>query len=1355
MATGTVDITVELLSGGLSKLAAMSAITGTLKANAEGVALVVQVVTSLFSPPPSIATHISLDGVAPADLLTSGIQGGSADPSGIDGAASAVSTGGGAEEDSDGGAELSAAGSESGAADDDMGRAYAAPGAVASVASSLPPAPLVGEAVVVETEDGGFSTLLGRALGDEGIATRLAAAWAAYPRELHQALADDLYTRLDDNMGGASEQLEAAMGFLCVLYREPGRSFDADGFWAAAAKFARAERALSQGALPVWLRPLLTTLVEAVVDRAGQAPGQGVGETRRIVAAAVPPGLKGRRPEFTAIEAVIRSAYPAGATIVHRARMVAATWCARQVEQVAHHVIPRAAADPTAREAASYPDVAAAFDLTAGALARCLSLVSEGTEAEIVATVAVVVDPTRAWRLVPDATYMGWGHPMRRANESSGVAWKGANMVAREIASSAYALPEVLDEGTVRSTCNVSAHGAKDQGEGTLCRGCQLGKGCTERFDYAKGGVAILQGHVGACETQVLAQLKSTFPGGTFVASHCTGLLSGEHAVPCSLTPKSGGAAVIEDPAEWAAAMRKCLGPFKVTTARGDRKADYPVARTVAMMRAIPVAAVGWAREGGTLPAHPQDEHSLYFFFRFEPAGPHAVPIQAVFMRGELPKHPSWGLKWFKTAEGKAYRDKTRDEQREELLAFVAARAPTAGGSRSKKRSRSASGAVGSGSDHESVPDEFAGFSLAVAEERVVEKQIGLVAAGTTLSCRRLEADGATGVAGGCVDQTRSLSVLIQEGMHDAPLLVWAFPFSLYAKPSFGPQTKSRVLMQTPFDRLDLTQGVTSAEVGGYQARGDIVVEGLLNWLRPFAGSRPGTDMADLVFFFRSYSEPSDRCVAGRMYPTQVASRHCWHNTPHPAGTGGPLPPELDAAIRARVKDLPQAAGSMDEWVVYLHRRMAVMFGMPPERWAYTLLHLAEYNGGRLPGLVEPGLVTRDAKDGFRGRYAHEHAVVQEVILHAMYWVMSGAPIEVCPALDADAWRPPEGESEEVERQGRFTIVAGNRLEDRSELARLLLSGEAAPDGGAGEEAGPSMPARVALTLEKFDVSAQASWADFVGSGALLTMGMATLCFVHLLIEVRIAGVTQDAHRPSTKFAGSCPALQVEGESEVHTFVYDVALTYTCTREVGPAARVSRARLQPLSEAFGLVDADGADDPAPSQEEVFNRVRLTAAVPYLEAAEGALRERLDELVGSVAGGGVVAHDQYSFHRPQSRWRVFPLPEQYECEKARRRNQQKTVRGMSRCLLCTISTGAGSPDPRGAHRMLAMIVAALDLAGTADRGAGGGSSVGLGDRWRALLGRAARDPGGPRVSRRSILVFGPGDLGAGGGHALPH
>ena len=64
---------------------------------------------------------------------------------------------------------------------------------------------------------------------------------------------------------------------------------------------------------------------------------------------------------------VTRPAYPTGATLMHRARMVAATWCLRQTLQVANHVVLlRSAEDRAAREVASFPDVAAEFDLTPG-----------------------------------------------------------------------------------------------------------------------------------------------------------------------------------------------------------------------------------------------------------------------------------------------------------------------------------------------------------------------------------------------------------------------------------------------------------------------------------------------------------------------------------------------------------------------------------------------------------------------------------------------------------------------------------------------------------------------------------------------------------------------------------------------------------------------------------------------------------------------------------------------------------------------------------------------------------------------------------------------------------------------------
>ena len=150
---------------------------------------------------------------------------------------------------------------------------------------------------------------------DEGLSGGLAAAWAAYPRDLHQTLADDLYERLLDNMAGADEQMEAALGFLCALLRDSGRSFDAAEFWPNSLRFAREERKHMAGLLPVWLPLLLESLAAAVRDRANQAPGQSTADTSKILRAAVPPGVKGRRQEFVAIEAAIRPAYPAGASI--------------------------------------------------------------------------------------------------------------------------------------------------------------------------------------------------------------------------------------------------------------------------------------------------------------------------------------------------------------------------------------------------------------------------------------------------------------------------------------------------------------------------------------------------------------------------------------------------------------------------------------------------------------------------------------------------------------------------------------------------------------------------------------------------------------------------------------------------------------------------------------------------------------------------------------------------------------------------------------------------------------------------------------------------------------------------------
>ena len=181
---------------------------------------------------------------------------------------------------------------------------------------------------------------------------------------------------------------------------------------------------------------------------------------------------------------------------------------------------------------------------------------------------------------------------------------------------------------------------------------------------------------------------------------------------------------------------------------------------------------------------------------------------------------------------------------------------------------------------------------------RVDPEHLDLVAGGTTLSHRIHQAVGAAGFSGaGDLNRARPLPVLLQEGMNSHPLQVWAFPYYVYALPSFDPRVKNHILPQAPFDRLDLSRCVMSGVVGGYLTAGDSVVAELLAWLTPYATSRIDTDMADLARFFRSYAEPSDRRVAGRMYPTHVAPRQCWHNTPHPAGLGGELPPGLAAAI--------------------------------------------------------------------------------------------------------------------------------------------------------------------------------------------------------------------------------------------------------------------------------------------------------------------------------------------------------------------------------------------------------------------------------------------------------------------------
>ena len=222
---------------------------------------------------------------------------------------------------------------------------------------------------------------------------------------------------------------------------------------------------------------------------------------------------------------------------------------------------------------------------------------------------------------------------------------------------------------------------------------------------------------------------------------------------------------------------------------------------------------------------------------------------------------------------------------------------------------------------------------------------------------------------------------------------------------------------------------------------------------------------------------------------------------------------------------------------------------------------------------------------------------------------------------------------------------------------------------------------------------AQVVWPDFTGAGSLMAMGMCTLCFIHAVIEVRISAYSsRDPLVPSTRFAGTCPAIRDPGESEVHTFLFDVALTYTGRYEVRGGKNATRASLECLAEEFGLIDEEGEEIPEDKLERLFERVRLLAAVPYLEALEDLLRERLVAVTAGVGADGFVAHDQYAFYRPVQPWQRVNLPPQYACK----RGSKRSVGGLSRCMLGTVSTGAGSVDPRGAHRLLASLLAALDL-----------------------------------------------------------
>ena len=178
------------------------------------------------------------------------------------------------------------------------------------------------------------------------------------------------------------------------------------------------------------------------------------------------------------------------------------------------------------------------------------------------------------------------------------------------------------------------------------------------------------------------------------------------------------------------------------------------------------------------------------------------------------------------------------------------------------------------------------------------------------------------------------------------------------------------------------------------------------------------------------------------MYPTQTGPRACWHNNLSPAGPGYDLPSELrDAAVAWSRALLGPGSAEVPPGSEAFHERVAVLFSAPPERWAYTLLHLAEYNGDRMSGLVAPGMSTFDTNDGADGKFAHDTGVSQEVILHQMFWAIAGVPVSVpgaCTAAPGPS--PPSGELPAL--LPRTSVLAGRRADD---LAALVESLEAVP----------------------------------------------------------------------------------------------------------------------------------------------------------------------------------------------------------------------------------------------------------------------------------------------------------------------
>ena len=192
--------------------------------------------------------------------------------------------------------------------------------------------------------------------------------------------------------------------------------------------------------------------------------------------------------------------------------------------------------------------------------------------------------------------------------------------------------PYFEDFSVHRSQILATVGGEKAQGDGTLCPWVHGPHRVYRALRLLEGGVRHQTGACLGLPDTGARPAQVHVPGvGCLIPKLCVGLKEGGYAKPCSLTPNgAGGVGVrLTDPAEWSAAMRAARCPYDTCTATGPRALPYSVERAVAHNRAIPVCPDDFEWPGESLPVHPQDDHTSWFYYRWEAGGPAHVPLQS------------------------------------------------------------------------------------------------------------------------------------------------------------------------------------------------------------------------------------------------------------------------------------------------------------------------------------------------------------------------------------------------------------------------------------------------------------------------------------------------------------------------------------------------------------------------------------------------------------------------------------------------------------------------------------------------------------------------------------------------------